>query len=153
MPLVNTKYFGTLPYLEESVFHFPAGLPAFENETRFVPIELQEHDPLIFLQSLEQSELCFLAFPILVVDRGYRLAVSDEDLATIDLDTGRQPRLASEVMVLALLSLHDGFSATANLMSPIVVNLKTRRAVQAVRHDSLYSYRHPIAQRAQEEAC
>ena len=153
MPLVDTKYFGTLPYSEESVFDFPLGLPAFENERRFVPIELPEHAPLIFLQSLALRELCFLAFPILVVDREYRLAVSSEDLAVIDLDTARQPQLASEALVLVFVSLHDGFFATANLMAPIVVNLKTRRAIQAIRQDSAYSHQHPIAPKVREEAC
>jgi flagellar assembly factor FliW len=153
MPLVDTKYFGTLPYQEESVFDFPLGLPSFENEKRFVPIELPEHAPLLFLQSLEQTELCFLAFPILVVDSAYRLTVSPEDLAALELDTQRQPLLASEVLVLALVSLHDGFSATANLMAPIVVNLRTRRALQAIREDTAYSHQHPIAQRVREKAC
>ena len=36
MPSVQTKYFGTLSFAEESVFHFPQGLPAFEEEKRFV---------------------------------------------------------------------------------------------------------------------
>lgn len=153
MPLVDTKYFGTLPYREESVFDFPLGLPSFEDEKRFVPIELPEHAPLLFLQSLNQPELCFLTFPILVVDRDYRLAVSPEDLAALDLDPGRQPVLGSEALVLALVSMHDGFSATANLMAPVVVNIKTRRAVQAIREDATYSYQHPVALKAREESC
>ncbi len=153
MAQVETKYFGTMSYEEAAVFEFPLGLPAFENEKRFVPIELAEHAPLIFLQSLAQPALCFLAFPILVVDRDYRLAVAREDLAALELAADRQPELASEVAVLALISLHDRFSATANLMAPIVVNLKTLRAVQAIRQDSVYSHQHPIEPRPAEEAC
>ncbi len=153
MALVETEYFGTMSYREESVFDFPAGLPAFTHEKRFVPIELAQHSPLIFLQSLAQPALCFLAFPILVVDRNYRLAVTPEDLVALGLPADRQPELASEVAVLALLSLQDGFSATANLMAPIVVNLKTRRALQAIRQDSAYSHQHPVDTRGAEEAC
>jgi len=144
MPQVETEYFGTMSYREESVFDFPAGLPAFTNEKRFVPIELEQHSPLIFLQSLVQPALCFLAFPILVVDRAYRLRIAPEDLQALDLSTHRQPDLATEVAVLALLALHDGMPATANLMAPIVVNLKTRRALQAIRQDSEYSHQHTI---------
>jgi len=153
MPLVDTKYFGTLPYQEESAFDFPFGLPAFEDERRFVPIENPEHAPLIFLQSLSQPELCFLTFPVLVVDPDYRLAVCREDLDALDLPLNRPPRLGSEVLVLTLISPHDGISATANLMAPIVVNLKTRRALQAIRPDTVYSHQHPVAARAREEAC
>ena len=152
MPLVDTKYFGSLTFSEESVFDFPLGLPAFEAEHRFVPVELPEHSPLVFLQSLTNHELCFLALPVLVVDREYSLRVSADDLAALDLDTRRQPALG-DVLVLTLISLHDSFSATANLMAPIVVNLKNRRAVQAIRDDRTYSHQHPLMQKAREEAC
>jgi flagellar assembly factor FliW len=152
MAQVETRYFGTMIYREESVFEFPTGLPAFRNEKRFVPIELEQHSPLIFLQSLAQPGLCFLAFPILVVDREYRLGVTREDLMALELNPDRQPLLGSEVAVLALLSLQDHFSPTANLMAPLVVNLKTRRALQAIREDRAYSHQHPIqAQPSQAE--
>ena len=153
MPSVYTKYFGILPYREEAVFEFPQGLPAFNEETRFVLIEMPENSPLVFLQSLRQPELCFLAFPILVADREYRLAVCRDDLEALELDEGRQPNLGSEVVVLALVSLHDGFSATANLMAPIVLNLKTLRGLQAIRQDNLYSHQHPIQSLRPELAC
>jgi flagellar assembly factor FliW len=144
MPLLETKYFGPLAYREESVFNFPDGLPSFDDEKSFVPIELPQNAPLLFLQSLLQPSLCFIALPVLAVDRKYRLAVSPEDLAELELDPDRQPELAREVLVLALVSLHDGFSATANLMAPIVVNVTTRRALQAIRRDSTYSHRQVI---------
>ena len=141
---VQTKYFGILPCREEEVFEFPRGLPAFEQEKRFVLIQLPENAPLIFLQSLAQPTLCFLAFPVLVADRDYKLAVTAEDLAALDLDSRRQPELGGEVLVLALVSLRDPFSATANLMAPVVLNLKTRRGLQAIRPDRLYSHQHLI---------
>jgi flagellar assembly factor FliW len=144
MALIETEYFGNISYREDSVFDFPAGLPAFVNEKRFVPIESPQHSPLLFLQSMAQPSLCFLALPIQVVDPGYHLAVSREDLVTLELAPDRQPELASEVAVLVLLSIHDGLLSTANLMAPIVVNLKTRRALQAIRQDSVYSHQHPL---------
>jgi flagellar assembly factor FliW len=140
-----------MAYREDSVFEFPDGLPAFENETRFVPIEMEQYSPLIFLQSASQSGLCFLTFPILVVDREYRISLTAEDRLKLHLAPDRQPELRSEVAVLALLSLHDGFSATANLMAPIVVNLKTRQALQAIRQDSAYSHEYPV--RAAAKVC
>jgi flagellar assembly factor FliW len=151
MPLVETKYFGSMPYGEESVFDFPAGLPGFESQSRFVFIETPQHEPLVFLQSLCCPELCFLALPIQVVDRAYQLTVAPEDLAALELAEDRQPEPGSEVLVLALVSLHDGFSATANLMAPILANLRTRRGLQAIRRDTAYSHQHPIAPESTEK--
>jgi flagellar assembly factor FliW len=150
---VPTKYFGILSCREEAIFEFPRGLPAFEDEKRFVLIELRENSPLVFLQSLLQPTLCFLAFPILVVDRQYGLAVPGEDLAALDLDPHRQPALGAEVLALALLSLHDGFSPTANLMAPVVLNLKTRRGLQAIRQDQVYSHQHVVESRSPVVPC
>ena len=153
MSQIDTKYFGNLPYRAESVFEFPYGLPGFEHDTQFVLIELEQHAPLVFLQSLSRKDLCFLAFPIQVVDPDYRLGVTPDDLKALDLELARQPDVATEVLVLALISLHDKFSATANLMAPIVINLRTRQALQAIRQDSSYSHQHPVRPRALEGAC
>jgi flagellar assembly factor FliW len=144
MLAAETKYFGVLPYAGESVFEFPVGLPAFEDERSFVLIETAESAPLVFLQSLSRPDLCFLAFPIQIVDRNYQLAIAAEDLEVVGSDPGRAPDLGTEVVALALISLHDGFVATANLMAPVVLNLKTRRGLQAIRRDRLYSHQHPV---------
>jgi len=153
MPSVETKYFGSLEYREEAVYEFPRGLPAFESETRFVLMERPENKPLVFLQSLSRPNLCFLALPIGAIDRDYQLGVSREDLEELGLDPERQPKLGNEVLLLALIALHDKFSPTANLMAPVVVNLKTRQALQSIRQDSLYSHEHPIQPASAEGAC
>ena len=98
----------------------------------------------MFLQSTQTPELCFLAFPVQVVDPDYHLGLEPEDLAVLGLERGRQPRIGTDVLVLSLLSVRDGFPITANLMAPLVVNLRTFQAVQAVRHDSRYSFEHLV---------
>lgn len=151
MRLIETKYFGTLPCSEESVFDFPRGLPAFEQQKGFVLIEPPEVAPLVFLQSMACPGLCFAAFPVLAVDGGYQLGIAPEDLEGLGLDAGRQPALGSEVRVLALLSWHGEFRATANLMAPVVLHGATRRGLQAIRRDSRYSHEHPVAGPAVKE--
>jgi flagellar assembly factor FliW len=152
MPIVETKYFGTISYAEESAIDFPQGLPAFEEERRFVLIAPPESAPLVFLQSLARATLCFVAFPVLVVDKDYHLAIAPEDLKDLGLDTELQPVLGLEVKVLALVSMRDERLATANLMAPIVVNVKTRHALQAIRRDARYPHNHPLAGNTAEEA-
>jgi flagellar assembly factor FliW len=157
MRSIETKYFGTLLFGEESVFDFPQGLPAFEEEKGFVLIEPAEGAPLVFLQSMLRPGLCFAAFPVLAVDPAYQLGIAPEDLEELGLDVRRQPAHGSEVRVLALLSLDGGFRATANLMAPLVLDVKTRRGLQAIRRDSRYSHQHPITapagERTSEKAC
>jgi flagellar assembly factor FliW len=157
MPVVATKYFGNMDYVEESVFDFPFGLPAFENEKRFVFIDALDHAPLVFLQSTTTAGLCFLALPIQLVDSGYEFAILPEDLRALELDPARQPQPGGQSLALTLVCLHGDFSATANLMAPILVNLGNRRALQAIRADTKYSHQHPVelgsSGKTCEEAC
>jgi flagellar assembly factor FliW len=152
MPSVETKYFGALPYTDESLFDFPQGLPAFEDQKGFVLIQSPEKAPLVFLQSVARASLCFVALPVQVVDKNHQLAIAPEDLEDLALDTRRQPAVGGEVMVLALVSLHGEFLATANLMAPIVLNVKTRRGLQAIRRDMRYSHEHPLSGQAAHQS-
>ena len=145
MPQLETKYFGRMDYKDESVFEFPAGLPAFEQEKAFVFIETPEYAPLVFLQSLRQASLCFLALPVLAVDPEYRLSVSLEDRIALGLDASRQPTADDGILALALVSVRGQFPPSANLMAPIVVNVRNRRGLQSIRIDRAYSHQHPVS--------
>ena len=153
MTTIETKYFGPMTYDDASCFEFPWGLPAFESECRFLPIEMPGHQPLVFLQSVVTVSLCFIALPVLAADGEYELAVSAGDLRDLELDDQRQPAIGSEVLVLALLSIHDDGPATANLLAPVVINLANRWALQAIRGDTVYSYAQPIGSARKELAC
>jgi len=142
MPQCDTKYFGTIAYDAHAVIEFPAGLVAFEQCRRFLPVEDAGRQPLLFLQSLEDARLCFITVPVLAVDPGYTLKMSGEDLAQLGRD--KLPAIGPEALCLAIVAMADGAPA-ANLLAPIVVDLVSRRAVQSIRDDTAYSCRHPLA--------
>ena len=47
----------------------------------------------------------------------------------------------------------EGSDPVANLMSPIVVNLKIRKGIQAIQLGSPYSLRHPLAAEYEAASC
>src|SRR5437764_14903235 len=98
MPNVETTHFGQIEFEEASVVVFPAGLPGFEERRRFLPLQFDDSAPLVFLQSVEVSELCFVTLPMQAVDRKYRLQVGEEDLESIGLEASRQPTVGSETL-------------------------------------------------------
>lgn len=151
MPQCETKYFGTVSYDTGAAIEFPAGLPGFESCRRFLPIEEPARRPLIFMQSLEQSGLCFLTLPVAAIDPGYQLKMSAEDLASIGFD--RQPDIPDGAMCLAVMSIADAGAPTVNLLAPIVVNPRTGRAVQSVRDDGVYPCRQPLAGAPEAAPC
>jgi len=143
MPVLETKNFGRIPCGPESELEFPCGLPGFEDRRRFVAVRFEESDPLIFLQSVEDPGLCFITLPVLAVDPQYHLRVSSEDLGHLGMPAARQPQIGKDVLCLAVLSIRES-GPTANLLAPVVINLRNRKAVQAVAPESDYSHQHVL---------
>ena len=146
MPVLLTKYFGHVEYREDDVLQFQAGLPGFEAQSQFLVIEPPADAPLTYLQSVRLPGLCFLALPMQTVDPGYQLAIAQEDLELLGLQTGRQPRMGEEVRCLAVIVVAESGQISANLLAPVVINPVNRRGVQAVRMDTLYSHQHPLTE-------
>jgi len=141
-PLIcNTRYFGPLEYQQDSVLVFPDGIPAFEQEKRFLAIRQPINEPLVFLQSLTNPDLCFVTLPVAAACPNYQLSISAEDLDALGLATNRQPLMGGEVLCLTIISLEENEPPTGNLLAPIVVNLHTQCGRQVIQIDSPYSHR------------
>jgi flagellar assembly factor FliW len=147
MPVAQTTSFGQIAYDSESVIEFPRGLPGFDERRRFVAVRFPESDPLIFLQSLEETGPCFITLPVRAVEPHYPLEMNEEDLALVDLAAGRRPAIGKDVLCLAVVSIREE-GPTANLLAPVVVNLRNRKAVQAVAAEPRYSHRHALGREA-----
>ena len=147
----DTRYFGPVEYSEESVMVFPDGIPAFEQEKRFLALRQPINEPMVFLQSIANPNVCFATLPALAACPHYQLSMAPEDLDALGLETDRQPAIGRDVLCLAVLSLEENAPPTANLLAPIVVNLNTLRGCQAIQTDSPYSHREVLPLR--EAAC
>lgn len=153
MPSLDTTYFGKLDFTPEDVFAFPAGIPGFEEHTEFVLVRRAEMCPLVFMQSVCDGALSFIAAPLSVAAPDYRLELCPEDRALLEVPPGAVLRGKSDLACLALVTASAGEEPTVNLASPIVLNLKNRRGVQAVRSDSKYSLRCPLAPLTEAASC
>ena len=142
-----SQYFGELDYSPDAVFQFPEGIPAFEDQTGFVFLDQPQTHPLVFMQSLGNPGLCFIAVPVLVADPTYRPDLSPEDLALLGLSPEPPPQIGSDILCLALVTVSKGADPTVNLASPIVLNLRNRKGLQAILPSSGYSVRQPLLAR------
>jgi flagellar assembly factor FliW len=141
MPWLHTTHFGRLDYTAASVLEFPEGLPGFESERQFVLVERPQYHPLVFLQSVRNPELSLPALPVRVVERNYELRLHASDIELLGLSA--QPRIGEDIVVLSLIAVHEQ-CPTANLLAPVVVNLRTNAAAQCIDPDLRYSHRHPL---------
>jgi len=152
MPQLETQHLGCIDYEPEHVVVFPAGLPAFEHETRFLVVEQSSTTPVVFLQSLQNPDLVFLTLPAGLVDPGYQLAPASDDLAAIGFEPD-QPIEAESLIALAIVTISPDRKATANLMAPVLINRDRRLAVQALQPWSGYSHQHSLPVPAGDSSC
>jgi flagellar assembly factor FliW len=153
MPKLATLYFGELDYTDESVYCFPAGIPGFENQTAFVFLDQPQTHPMVFIQSLQDPGLCFISVPIFAIDPEYRLNLGPDERAALQLPAGETPQISEQLICLGLVIVEEGTEPTANLMSPIVVNLRTRVGIQALQSGSISDLRRPLLSQAEVVPC
>ena len=143
MSTFETKNFGVVSCTSDALIQFPSGLPGFEERRQYVALQFADSKPLTFLQSIEDPDLCFITLPVLAIEPAYRLQLDAEASALLGFPLGHQPRIGSEVLCLAIISLEES-GPTANLLAPVVVNIANLQAVQAVSADTGYSHQHPL---------
>lgn len=144
MPRVPTKFFGEVDCSDDALYSFPSGLPGFEGHRSFFFLESPGAEPLLFLQSASASSLCFVLLPVLVIDHAYDLSLTPEELTELQLPIDLKPVIGRDVLCAAMVCSGDQQTPTANLMSPVVINLQTRVGLQVIHGDSGYSYRHSL---------
>jgi flagellar assembly factor FliW len=152
MPVLPTNNFGPISFDPEALIEFPRGLPGFEERRSFLPLQIPDTAPLIFLQSADEPSLCFPTLPVLAIDADYQLRMSAEDLQFLELPAGCQPRLGEAAACLAILSLRET-GPTANLLAPVVINMANHKAIQSVALESEYSHQHPLTPPEAAPAC
>lgn len=145
MVQIQSRRLGAIEVNPEEILEFPHGVPGFERHHRFVLLEKSELAPILFLQCVDAPETCFLAAPLAAIDAHYELAMTPDDLRVIGLDDSHQPAIEGDVTCLAVLAALENGRWAANLLAPIVIEPRSRRAVQAVRMDSRYSHQHLVA--------
>jgi|GEM_PF-1200810 len=129
--VIRSPWLGDVEFGPQSELFFPCGLPGFEDERRMLPVEIPAQAPLVYLQSLTNAGICFLALPVFVVDSGFRLSLSEDERSMLQFPEDRDPAIGADVLCLALL-LPSGDSVRVNLNAPVVINLHNSRGVQCV---------------------
>lgn len=137
--IVASDRLGELDCDEQAILSFPNGLLGFEEHTRFAVVAADEDGSYSWLQSLDDAGLAFLAIVPTIFFPDYEPDVPDADAAELGITD------LSHVQLLALVTVGEQ-SVTANLLGPIVVNLRTRTAKQVVLSEQRYSVKAPLGE-------
>jgi len=137
---IETGHFGAIRLTPEQIITLAPGLLGFPDLHHYILLQHSPDSPFLWLQSLDRSDLAFV-----VMDPGYIVP---------DYQPGPQKTLLRELeaespedlQVLVVVTIPRGCpqEMTANLLGPVVINLKTRRGKQLVLDRPQYSHKHRV---------
>jgi len=136
---VTSTRFGEIPYAEEDVLVFPRGIPAFEQHNKWI-LAGEEDNAIKWLQNIEDSDL---ALPVTTPDAvmtDYNAKIPEDELNLVG------SKDFADLALLIVVSIPESapWDMTANLRAPILINLKSRRAVQVIALNEEYPIRHVV---------
>lgn len=137
---VKTTRFGTLEIDENKLITFPGGIPGFENLRRFFILPVEGTQDIQWLQAVEEPEVALLVIDPFKFFKGY--SVDIPEIARKELEI-KEP---SEALVLTTITVprDNPGGTTANLVAPIVINTRLKRAKQVILNGSPYTTRHRL---------
>ena len=139
MQTVISSRFGEMSYSEEDVLVFPRGIPAFENNHNWI-LAGEEDNAIKWLQNIEDGDL---ALPVTTPDAvmpDYNAKIPEDEL---DLVGSRD---FADLALLIVVSIPEAapWDMTANLRAPILVSMRSRKAVQVIVLNEEYPIRHVV---------
>jgi flagellar assembly factor FliW len=139
MEVLRSAHLGNIEWSPGCELYLPAGLPGFEEERRMIPVEVPAQRPLVFLQSLDAPDTCFVSLPVRTIFPGYLLRLSEDDRQTLLFEPDRELAIGADVLCLALLVPFEN-TVQANVDAPVVINLHNRRCVQSLSSERVAGY-------------
>jgi len=139
---IKTTRFGTITIGEDKIISMPFGMLGFPDKTRFVVLQHKENSPFFWYQSVDDPALAFVVMSPLLFEPDYNVDV--EDIVRQMSWNEEKGKNNLELYVVVNIPKSTPDKMTANLIGPILINNKTRQAVQMVIGNSPYSYRFPL---------
>jgi flagellar assembly factor FliW len=142
---IDFPRFGECTFTEDDVLQFPWGLPGFPNLRRWLALSVDEQRGFVWLQSVEDPAIAIPTSDPYAIFEQYAPRLPGYVLSALDI-TGP----ADFTMLCVVVVTEGAKEMTMNLLAPIVVNVRNRKARQVMLENSDYSVREPIPRKALE---
>ena len=139
LEVIDTRRAAAREIGPDNIFHFPDGILGFEGAKKYVLMLNEQARPFMFMQSLDTPDLSFVCIQTFMICSDFSINLPESCAKALELAD------PDDAMVVSLVTVTpEPEDITANLMSPIVINLKNMRGRQVVVSDSIYPVRYRI---------
>lgn len=137
---IQTKYYGEQEINESEIVSFPAGLPGFEENKRFILQPFGE--AFSVLQSIDEMNAAFIVTSPFFFFSQYSVDLTDVFVSQLSIESEK------DVSVWVIVNVRNPFAkSTANLKAPVIINISKKLGKQYIQDHSPYSLTEPLVQR------
>lgn len=130
---------GEIEYSDKDVLTFNKGIPGFKELKIFVIADIEDNEIFKLFQSLDDPDIGLVVVSPFQVMKEYEVNLNEEITEELDIKSPKDVVLYSVVNVNS-----DIKKITANLMAPIVINIKNNFGEQLILEKSGYKIKQPI---------
>ena len=138
---LNTRQFGPVPIDETKIITFSKGLPGFPEMKRFIILDHENISPFLSFQSVDDEKLAFIVMDPFLFKADYEV-----DVDSCVLETGWPLEEKEDMFLYVIINATDPDpkKMTANLMGPLLINIKRYEGIQMMVGDKGYSSKYMI---------
>lgn len=137
--IINTRRFGEVVYSPEDVLNFPRGIPAFEDKHEWI-LAGSDDSAIKWLQNIEDPALALPVTSPDAIQPDYNARIPEDELKLI----GSVNPADLALLIVVSIPKDEPWLMTGNLRAPILINLKTHKAVQVIALNEEYPIKHII---------
>ena len=124
---------------QENVFTFSEGLLGFQNIKEYVFILNEKVKPFLFMHALDGSDICFVCVESFLIHQSYQVKLPDSFVESLNIES------PADVLLLNLVTVKQNVEEiSANMVSPLVINVKRRLGRQMIIENTNYQMRYKI---------
>lgn len=138
---LNTRQFGPVTIDETKIIILPKGIPGFANVKKFVILDHDDIQPFYSFQSVEDEKLAFIIMDPFLFKTDY---IVDVDSSVLEMNWNLEEKEDMFLYVIINATDPDPKKMTANLMGPLLINIKRNEGIQLMVGDKGYSNKHLI---------
>jgi flagellar assembly factor FliW len=144
---VETTRFGDLDVDEDQIFEFPMGLLGFAEHKKYVVIDHSAESPFKWLQSIKDPELAFIITDPLFFKADYHIEVRQSELHVV------APIEEVDLVLSVIMTIPENArEMSANLLAPLLFNMKNRTAMQYVLTNKKYPVKYYVLREQEGDA-
>lgn len=137
---IETKKFGTVDVNKNAIFNFVSPIIGFNEHKNYTIIDYKPDSPFKWLQSMEDMDLAFPVTLCSFFNIDYQFDIPDEEAQKLDIQN------PDDVFVcnIANIPMSNPQGATINMLAPIVINIKNKKAMQLVLKNTDFQVRYKL---------